>query len=205
MASVGLKDAYLSVAIEAVHRKYLCFVWAGQMYEFQCLPFGLSSASRIFTKLLKPVVSLLRRQGIRLVIFLDDMPVFAQSKEDPMSQMEQIAQLLNLLGFSINHEKSQLNPTQQIQFLGFQIDPHNLMIQEKVERLVETCRAVKQSNPSVQDLAKFIGRMTVTIPAIFQAPLRYRSLQRLKIQALRNSQSYKTTVSLNQEALLELE
>ena len=68
-----------------------------------------------------------------------------------MSQMEQIAQLLNLLGFSINHEKSQLNPTQQIQFLGFQIDSHDPMIrltQEKVEWLVKTCKAVKQSNLS---------------------------------------------------------
>ena len=198
MASIDLKDAYLSVAIEAVHRKYLRFVWAGQMYEFQCLPFGLSSAPRIFTTLLKPVVSLLRCQGIHLVIFLDDMLVLAQLNEDLMSQMEQIAQLLNLLGFSINHEKSQLNPTQQIQFLGFQIDSHDLMIQltqEKVERLVETCKAVEQSNPSVQDLARLIGRMTATIPAIFQAPLRYQSLQRLKIQALRNSQSYETTES----------
>lgn len=128
MASIDLKDAYLSVAVAMEHRKYLRFAWAEQTYEFQCLPFGLSSAPRVFTKLLKPVVGFLRRQGIRLVIFLDDMLVLAQSKEDLVAQMEQIAQLFSLLGFSINHEKSQLRPTQQIQFLGFLIDSRNLTI-----------------------------------------------------------------------------
>jgi len=70
MASIDLKDAYLSVAIAVEHRKFLRFTWAEQTYEFQCLPFGLSSALKVFTKLLKPVVGFL---GIHLVIFLDDM------------------------------------------------------------------------------------------------------------------------------------
>ena len=75
MASIDLKDAYLLVALKAEHRKYICFVWVQWTYEIQCHPFGLSSTSRVFIKLLKPVVSLLRHQGILLVIFLDDMLV----------------------------------------------------------------------------------------------------------------------------------
>ena len=145
MASIDLKDAYLLVAVTE-HRRYLRFVWAEQTYEFQCLPFGLSSAPRVFTKLLKPVVGLLRHQGIRLVIFLDDMLVLAQSKEDLVAQMDQIAQMFRLLDFSINREKSQLRPTQQIQFLGFLIDSQKLMIrliQEKVAMLIETCRNIR--------------------------------------------------------------
>lgn len=41
--------------------------------EFQRLPFGLINASRVFTKLLKLVMALLRKRGIRTLIFLDDM------------------------------------------------------------------------------------------------------------------------------------
>ena len=76
MASIDLKDTYLLVAMKAEHEKYFRFVWAEQTHEFQCLPFGLSSAPRVFTKFLKPVVGLLRQQGIRLVIFLDNMLVW---------------------------------------------------------------------------------------------------------------------------------
>ena len=98
--------------------------------------FCLGLVLRVFIKLLKPVVGLLRRQGIRLVIFLDDMLVLAQSREDLVVQMDQIAQLFKLLGFSVNQENSQLTPAREIQFLGFLIDSQSLMIwliQEKTE------------------------------------------------------------------------
>ena len=49
------------------------------MFEFACLPFGLSSAPRIFTKLMKPVVAQLRKQGIRLIIDLDDILIMSKT------------------------------------------------------------------------------------------------------------------------------
>ena len=48
------KDAYYSVREDEKFRKYLQFWWEGQLYQFICLPNGLSSAPRLFTKLLKP-------------------------------------------------------------------------------------------------------------------------------------------------------
>jgi len=209
MASLDLKDAYFSVAVREEDRKYLRFIWAGQVFEFQCLPFGLSSAPRVFTKLLKPIVAFLRRQGIRLVIFLDDMIVLTQSKEDLEAQMNQISQMLSLLGFTINWEKSQLTPSQLTQFLEFLIDSRNMMIhltKEKTELLVRTCKAARQQGRlSVRDLSRLIGRMTATIPAISQAPLQYRNLQYVKNQALRMSGSYEVMVDLTQGALEELD
>ena len=44
-------------------------------------PFGLAVAPRLFTKVLKPVVALLRRSAIRLIIYLDDLLFMNQSKE----------------------------------------------------------------------------------------------------------------------------
>ena len=55
------------------------------------------------------------------MIFLDDIQVLAQSKRDLVAYVDQIAKLLNLLGFSINHEKS---PTQQI--LWFLVGTYHL-------------------------------------------------------------------------------
>ena len=78
-ASVDLKDAYFIIPVAKVHRKYLRFEWKGNLYVFTCLCFGLSSAPRIFTKLMKPVVVCLRRQGYTLVIYLDDMLIIADS------------------------------------------------------------------------------------------------------------------------------
>ena len=62
MASLDLKDAYFSVPIALEQQRYLKFLWRGVLYQFQCLPMGLTSSPRLFTKLLKPVFGHLRAQ-----------------------------------------------------------------------------------------------------------------------------------------------
>jgi len=81
MVKIDLKDAYFTVPVWKNHQTFLRFVWKETMYEFACLPLGLASAPRVFTKLMKPVVGLLRQLGIRLVVYLDDMLIMAQSRD----------------------------------------------------------------------------------------------------------------------------
>lgn len=98
--SVDLKDAYLAVPIAEVHRKYLHFNWRSQTYEFQCLSFGLLSTPRVFTKIMRPVMAISRRQGIRCVTFIDDILLMASSREELGNILKEMISLLELLGFS---------------------------------------------------------------------------------------------------------
>ena len=68
MIKLDLKDAYLQIPICQEHQHLLQFQWNARVYQFQCLPFGLTSAPRVFTKVLKPVVGTLRQMGVRLII-----------------------------------------------------------------------------------------------------------------------------------------
>ena len=209
MASIDLKDTYLSVAIWEGHRKYLRFMWNSTIYEFQCLPFGLCSAPRVFTKLLKPVLAQLHHLGVRLVMYMDDMLMMAQRKDNLVEQLCQITSLLQTLGFIVNQEKSQLTLSQKIHYLGFVIDPADMKIRltaEKVTQIAILCREAQQKQTLVaQELAHLIGKMTATLPAIYQAPLWYRELQCLKNQAIQESLSFDQPVLLNPEAQLELQ
>ena len=72
MASIDLKDAYYTVAIHSEHQKYLKFIFDGILYQYTCLPNGLSSAPRLFTKLLKPVYATLRSMGHLSSGYIDD-------------------------------------------------------------------------------------------------------------------------------------
>ena len=116
MCKLDMKDAYFSVPLHQSSRNYARFSLSGNLYEFPCLCFGLGPAPRIFTKLLKIPVSVLRRITIRMVIYLDDMLVMGQTME------KIVIFLLHHLGFVLNLEKSILNPVQEIEFLGVTIN-----------------------------------------------------------------------------------
>ena len=63
MASIDLTNAYFFIPVAEEHRCLLRFVWLDKLYQFTVLPNGLSSAPRIFTKILKPVYAHLIQLG----------------------------------------------------------------------------------------------------------------------------------------------
>ena len=58
MVKIDHKDAYFSIPIDLAHCPFLRFQHRAVTYQFNCLPFGLSSAPQIFTKISRPVVGL---------------------------------------------------------------------------------------------------------------------------------------------------
>ena len=71
MCKVDLTDDYLMVAINDTDKKYLRFIFNDQMYQFNSLPFGLSSSPFVFTKIMRPVLNYLRSKGIIVVAYLE--------------------------------------------------------------------------------------------------------------------------------------
>ena len=63
---------YYSIPVATCDQKYLMFQFAGQLYTFFCLPNGLTSAPRLFTKILKPVFAALHKEGYDIMGYLDD-------------------------------------------------------------------------------------------------------------------------------------
>lgn len=128
MASIDLQEAYFAVPIHNSSKKFLRFKFQNQTYEFQCLPFGLSLAPLIFTKLMKPVASFLRNKGYLLVIYLDDILLLDNSYDRCLDCVTQTVNLLQSLGFVINDKKSNLIPRQSQTFLGFELDSQDMLV-----------------------------------------------------------------------------
>jgi hypothetical protein len=206
---LDLKDAYMSILMEEKIRKFLKFRWQGRLFQYRTCPFGLASAPRMFTKVLKPVCATLRKLGIQMVIYLDDM-IFIHN--DPVSltaQTQTAVWLLQRLGFMINWEKSQLRPTQVIDFLGFQLDSVNLKVQlpaEKVRDIQNSCRTlIRKKRVTAREVAAVLGKLVAAVRAIVPGPLHYRTLQMCQTQALlQGNQSYESPVVLTQDCINEL-
>ena len=204
LGKIDLKNAYFMIPVWKDHRKYLQFVWKGSLLEFACLPFGLAAAPRLFTKVLKPVVALLRRAAVCLIIYLDDLLFMNQSKDGLGLDMATARYLLENLGFVINLEKSCFVPTQSMEFLGFVVNTQAmtlLLSNSKVESIKSHCNyLLALPKVSVRDLSQLIGKLTASIQAIFPAPLHYLHLQHLKHQALALRKGYDATIPLSIEA-----
>lgn len=128
MATIDLKNAYYLLSVEKSYRQYLRFQFLNIIYEFTCLPFGLSTAPYVFTKIMKPIMFHLRSQKLMSVIYLDDILCFGDDYEECKKNVDITIQLLESLGFIINKEKSCLVPKQKCKFLGFLLNSTNFSI-----------------------------------------------------------------------------
>ena len=70
-ATFDLKSGYHHIAIHTEHIGYLGFAWdfdgVTRYFVFLVMPFGLSPASYVFTKVLRPVTMKWRGAGIRSI------------------------------------------------------------------------------------------------------------------------------------------
>ena len=104
-------------------KKYLGFSWLENnitnYYTFTSLPFGLSSACFIFTKIVRPLVKFWRSKGVLIVVYLDDGLGFADSEESCNYMSGKVLTDLLSVGFLPNYEKSVWKPQRSLEWLGF--------------------------------------------------------------------------------------
>ena len=209
LVKIDLKDAYFSVPICQEHKKFLCFQVGDKLYHFNCLPFGLTSAPWVFTKTLKPVVALGRELGMRLVVYIDDILLMAESEEKARDQAAGMTYLLECLGFTINTEKTVTVPTQTLDFLGFTVNTVTMELTlppGKIKKIrAESRKLLEAELVSARALSRLIGKMSAASQVIPPAPLFYRHLQMEMTVALRRSdQDYEASLQLSPESREEL-
>ena len=122
VTSVDFSDAYFHIPIQEQSRKYLRFHVQGRTYQFKALPFGLSTAPMEFTVLAKEVKLMAIRKGIRIHQYLDDWLVRARSQETCLQHTQILVKMCQDLGWLVNLEKSELEPIQVFDFVGYQFD-----------------------------------------------------------------------------------
>ena len=150
LVKIDLKDPYFSVPISQQHRKFLCFQFKDNLYQFNCLSFGLASAPWVFTITLKPVAALGRELGIRLVVYIDDILLMAETREKARDHASSLIYLFQCLGFTINSEKTILEPSQRLEFLGFTVDATSMELSlptQKIKKIRAESRQLLEAMP----------------------------------------------------------
>ncbi len=170
MFKFDLKSAYHHIEINEEHRKFLSFAWdfggsGSRYFQFCVLPFGLSSAPFVFTKLLKPLTTVCRKQGIPIAVYLDDGLGAGRNLLSARSNSLTVHSVLLKAGFIINESKSVWDPVQETTWLGYTINTKKNTIQateKRINKLTSALRNILQINQEymkVKDLASVVGQV----------------------------------------------
>lgn len=209
MASIDLKDAYYSVKMDKNHQKYLKFQYNGKLYHFVCLPNGLTHGPRKFTKITKAPLAYLRQLAYTIAGYIDDFLNVEDSIELCLKNLYETIKLLAALGFIIHPTKSMLDPSKIIIFLGFIINSELMIVQitfEKSMKVIELCtKAIQNRLHTIRFIAKLVGTLISTFPAVKYGPLYYRNIDMCKNRALAcNQGSYSAMMTLDEKSKDEL-
>ena len=181
LASLDLKDAYLHVPIRPSHQKYLRAKFQGKVYQFRCLPFGISTAPRVFTKVVAPLIAILRSLGIEVFVFLDDLLFKARTKALLTQHIRLGQQLFVNAGFIFNMVKSEPDPTQDLVYIGGRFRTLLGIVQAPQDRInnIHACLKPFKVGVSipVRLILRLLGLMASTIAVMQFARLRMRHLQ----------------------------
>ena len=184
ICTFDLKSGYHHVDIHVESQKFLGFEWDHKYYLFTVLPFGLSTACYVFTKLMRPLVKLWRGRGIRCVVYIDDGLIAATGIERASQDSNFIRESLVQAGLVVNVEKSQWIPQQRGHWLGFELDLALGYISVPVEKVTHLKQCLSQTEGmraiSAKALASIVGRiisMSLALGPI--ARLRTRNMYRL--------------------------
>ncbi len=109
---MDLKDASFHIQIALHHRRFLRFALEGTAYEYPVL-LGLALAPAHFLEVHGRSSSHpLRASGMRVLNYLDDWLIFAQSRDTPASHIDKLLRHLEFLRLCVNMHKSILAPSQ---------------------------------------------------------------------------------------------
>ena len=196
LATLDLKDAYFLIPINKSDRKFLRFRDVDNtLYEFNVLPFGLCTAPYVFTKLLKPVMALLRRLGYISTIYLDDICCIGKTYKECQKNVQITKLIFESLGFVINNEKSSLTPSTSCKYLGFIINTelYHIRLTDTKKTYVtnEIIKFMAFRRCKIRCLAHLVGLLVSACPAVQYGWLYTKELERCKyLQLLKSNNNY---------------
>ena len=157
---------------------------------------------RIFTKLCKSIVAILRGEGHIIIIFLDDVLVIGRTFEICQVTLWETFRLFVKLGFVINLKKSVLVPSQILEYVGYIPNTIQLTVtlpQGKIERFQDFANFIlSRSHSKICEVARLLGLMTSYTTAMRFGKLFTQHLGIQKIDALKEADdSYNGMMTLD--------
>jgi hypothetical protein len=144
---VDLTDCYLTMGLHPSQRKYCRFrhPGTGRRMQWKTVSFGMSEAPRIGTKLLRPLIGLLKRLGVRCVLYIDDLLLLHQDRTTLARGMAVAMHLLqSQVGLNLKTSKCSFRSCREFTCLGFEWNTEAMTSSVPRARLWEAQRTARR-------------------------------------------------------------
>lgn len=216
---IDVSTAYHHIDVDESHWKYLGFSWKGRFYAFTVLPFGISTAPRVFTKVMKTCTRYMREiLGLRFINYIDDFPFAYPSDDEALVKGNQMAHTLSDFGWLVHPNKcvGLKEATPLFDCLGCGIDlrlQKFVLSQIRIQIALEEVRkALASQEIRASALARVKGLLASMWLAIgSHARIRTRSMDKVVASRLRPGEDpaargpWQRKVQITPEARAELE
>ena len=129
-------------------RPLTTFITPFGRYQFNALPFGITSAPELFQKRMNALLSNLK--GV--LCLMDDVLVYGKDQREHDKGLEAVLQWIEAAGMTLNHDKCEVSET-QLKFLGHIIDQSGVRADP-----AKTEAIIQMSAPqNVAEVRRFIG------------------------------------------------
>lgn len=177
---IDLSQAYFHVPIKPHLRRFLSVAHAERMFQMTSLPFA--SAPLTFARLSNWIASCLRKEGLRIIVYLDDFLLAHQDKNILEQHTNLALKFLKTLGWIVNWEKSMIIPERKIEYLGLVWDTKKDAIslpKKKIWSLEKDLCLITQTPSWNWTMAKrLLGKLNFTSLAIPLDRLHSREMQK---------------------------
>ena len=151
-SKLDLKHAYQQVVLNEDSRKYTTVNTQQGLFQFNRLPFGISSTPAIFQRVME---TLLRSVPRGVTVYLDDILVSGVDELDHLQNLDKVLQILESAGLTLKQSKCAF-ALPSVHYLGHIIDEKGL------HPSPEKVRAIKEAPPprDISELKSFLGLLT---------------------------------------------
>lgn len=147
-SKLDLKHAYLQIPLDEASKKYTTINTPKGLFQYERLPFGVSSAPSLFQRTIENLLSHLHH----VCVYIDDILVTGTDEADHLNNLHAVLQTLEEAGLTLKQSKCKFG-VPSVEYLGHIIDSDGLHPSEaKVKAIREA-----PTPTNVTELKSFLG------------------------------------------------
>lgn len=150
-SKLDLKNGYFHVPINEKSKKYTSFVTHTGQYEFNRVPFGLSTSPAVFCRFINLIFRHLIAKGI-VFTYMDDVIIVAKDEREAVDRLKIVMELAASFNLQIKWKKCELLK-RNIEFLGQEIQDGTV---RSIESKVKGVNRYPEPK-NIKQLQKFLG------------------------------------------------